>query len=50
MRIILVRVVRSTQLSSIKYSTQSNQHFAKMFTYSDNAVVGLNFYGFIVLI
>jgi hypothetical protein len=49
MHIILVRVVRSTQYSSITYSTK-NQHFAKMFTYSDNANYSLNFYGFIVLI
>jgi hypothetical protein len=35
MHIILVRVVHSIQNSCIKYSTQ-NQHFAEMFTYSDN--------------
>jgi hypothetical protein len=50
--IILVRIVRSTpgiQNSCIKYSTQG-QHFAKMFTYSDNTNYNLNFYNFIVLI
>jgi hypothetical protein len=46
---ILVRVVRSIQNSCIKYCTQ-NQHFAKMFTYSDNANYYLNFYYFIVSI
>jgi hypothetical protein len=33
--------------SCIKYSTQ-NQHFAEMFTYSDNTNYNLNFYYFIV--
>jgi hypothetical protein len=49
--IILVRIVRSYQNSCIKYSTQ-NQHFAKMFTYSDNPNYSLNSYmfAFIVLI
>jgi hypothetical protein len=46
---ILVRVVRSTQNSCIKYSTQ-NQHFAKMFTDSDNTNYNLNFNYFIVSI
>jgi hypothetical protein len=41
----MVRVVRSIKNSCIKYSTQ-NQHFAKMFTYSDNANYNLNFYYF----
>jgi hypothetical protein len=45
----LVRVVRSYQNYFIKYSTQ-NQHFAKMFTYSDNTNYSLNYYAFIVLI
>jgi hypothetical protein len=47
--IILVRVIHSIQNSCIKYSTQS-QHFAEMFTYSDNANYNLNFYYFIVSI
>jgi hypothetical protein len=47
--IISVRVVRSIQISCIKYSTQ-NQHFAKMFTYSDNTNYNLNIYYFIVSI
>jgi hypothetical protein len=41
--IILVPVVRSNQNSCIKYSTQK-QHFAKLFTYSDNTNYNLNFY------
>jgi hypothetical protein len=49
MHIILVRVVRSIKNSCIKYSTQ-NQHFAEMFTYSDNTNYNLNFYYFIVSI
>jgi hypothetical protein len=49
MHIILVRVVHSFQNSCIKYSTQ-NQHFAEMFTYSDNTNYDLNFYYFIVSI
>jgi hypothetical protein len=49
MHIIFVHVVHSIQNSFIKYSTQ-NQHFAEMFTYSDNANYNLNFYYFIVSI
>jgi hypothetical protein len=49
MHIILVRIVRIIQNSCIKYSTQ-NQHFAKMFTYSDNTNYNLNFYYFFVSI
>jgi hypothetical protein len=45
MHIILVRVVHSIK----NYSTQ-NQHFAEMFTYSDNTNYNLNFYYFIVSI
>jgi hypothetical protein len=45
--IILVRIVRCIQNSCIKYSTQ-NQHFAKMFTYSDNTSYNLNFYYLLV--
>jgi hypothetical protein len=37
------------QNSCIKYSTQ-NQHFAEMFTNSDNTNYNLNFYYFIVSI
>jgi hypothetical protein len=46
--IILVCVVRSHQNYCIKYSTQ-DQHFAKMFAYSDNTNYSLNSYAFIVL-
>jgi hypothetical protein len=46
MLIILVRVIHSIQNSCIKYSTQ-DQHFAEMFTYSDNTNY---FYYFIVSI
>jgi hypothetical protein len=49
MHIILVRIVRSIQNSCIKYSTQ-NQHFAEIFTYSDNTNYNLNFNYFIVSI
>jgi hypothetical protein len=49
MHIILVRVIHSIQNYCIKYSTQ-NQHFAEMFTYSDNTNYNLNFYYFIVSI
>jgi hypothetical protein len=49
MHIILVRVIHGIQKSCIKYSTQ-NQHFAEMFTYSDNTNYNLNFYYFIVSI
>jgi hypothetical protein len=52
MHIILVRVIHCIQNSCIKhvkYSTQ-NQHFAEMFTYSDNTSYNLNFYYFIVSI
>jgi hypothetical protein len=49
MHIILVRIVHSIQNSCVKYSTQ-NQHFAEMFTYSDNINYNLNFYYFIVSI
>jgi hypothetical protein len=47
--IILVLIVPSNQNSCIKYSTQ-DQHFAEMFTYSDNTNYNLNFYCFIVSI
>jgi hypothetical protein len=40
MHIILVRVIHSIQNSCIKYSTQ-DQHFAEMFTYSDNTSYNL---------
>jgi hypothetical protein len=46
MHIILVRVIHSIQNSCIKYAIQ-NQHFAEMFTYSDNTNYNLNFYYFI---
>jgi hypothetical protein len=49
MHIILVRVIHSIPNSCIKYSTQ-NQHFAEMFTYSDDTNYNLNFYYFIVSI
>jgi hypothetical protein len=49
MHIILVGVVHGIQNSCIKYSTQ-NQHFAEIFTYSDNTNYNLNFYYFIVSI
>jgi hypothetical protein len=49
MHIILVHVVQTIQNYCIKYSTQ-NQHFAEMFTYSDNTNCNLNFYYFIVSI
>jgi hypothetical protein len=49
MHIILVGIVHSIQNSCIKYSTQK-QHFADMFTYSDNTNHNLNFYYFIVSI
>jgi hypothetical protein len=45
MHINLVRVIHSIQNSCITYSTQ-NQHFAEMFTYSDNTSYNLNFYYF----
>jgi hypothetical protein len=44
MHIILIH---SIQNSCITYSTQK-QHFAEMFTYSDNTNYNLNFYNFIV--
>jgi hypothetical protein len=49
MHIILVRVINSIQNSCIKYFTQ-DQHFAEMFTYSDNTNYNLNFCYFIVSI
>jgi hypothetical protein len=49
MHIILVRVIHSIHNSCIKYSTQ-NQHFAEIFTYSDNTNYNLNLYYFIVSI
>jgi hypothetical protein len=49
MHINLVRLIHSIQNSCITYSTQ-NQHFAEMFTYSDNTCYNLNFYYFIVSI
>jgi hypothetical protein len=45
MHINLVRVIHSIQNSCITYSAQ-NQHFAEMFTYSDNTSYNLNFYLF----
>jgi hypothetical protein len=47
MHINLVRAIHSIQNSCITYSTQ-NQHFAEMFTYSDNTSYNLNFCYFIV--
>jgi hypothetical protein len=43
MHMNLVRVIHSIQNSCITYSTQ-NQHFAEMFTYSDNTSYNLNTY------